>query len=77
MAEYFGRGVFNSYKVIGDALSLQKMAPKKAAARKVEELTSYGAETEGKIRQNENARTRSGAVPVSVSEGRVRVQENK
>lgn len=74
-AEYFGRGVFNTYKVIREALSLQKTAPKQIDTNKKDQQQSSSSGAEGKARQSENTRVKSGSM--AVSEGRVRLQENK
>lgn len=73
-ADYFRRGVFNSYKVFAwDNKSLglgdvQKKVEKKRSL-------NYGAGAEAKIRQAENARHKSAIV--SVPEGRIRLQESR
>lgn len=84
-AEYFGRGVFNTYKVITDNTfdkNLLKFAPKtevvketvkKSAKIKETPVLEYGLGAEAKIRQVENARGKP-TIP-NTSEGKVRLQE--
>lgn len=84
-AEYFGRGVFNTYKLITDNAfdkNFVKPTPKTEPARGAKQsrektkrspVLEYGLGAEAKIRQVENARGKPAIV--SASEGKVRVQE--
>lgn len=81
-ADYFRRGVFNTYKVFTtseksfvalDELQNVTSVTKKNILPKMEKL-DYGAGAEARIRQVENARSRTSAI-VAVPEGRMRVQE--
>lgn len=74
-ADYFRRGVFNTYKVI--TTITEKNVALDQLSKKVEKKQSlnYGAGAEAKIRQVENARGKS--TIVSVPEGRVRLQESR
>ncbi|KAJ8916872.1 hypothetical protein NQ315_005879 [Exocentrus adspersus] len=80
-AEYFGRGVFNKYKVITDEavtknLSLsEKINIFKPTVKKVEDSSlNYGYGAEARLRQGE---VKSAIKPAPVSEGRMRVQEQR
>nr|XP_023025769.1 vacuolar protein sorting-associated protein 11 homolog [Leptinotarsa decemlineata] len=77
-AEYFGRGVFNKYKVITDE-SIQKSLDipesiKNKQNPKKSETVSYGAGAEARLRQTE-IKSKPSAMPIS--EGRMRIQEHK
>ncbi|XP_017782805.1 PREDICTED: vacuolar protein sorting-associated protein 11 homolog [Nicrophorus vespilloides] len=68
-AEYFGRGVFNTVKVITDE---RKPIEKPAAMPQQKQPEKV---TEARIRQEENKRSLPAIIPKS--EGRIRMQENK
>lgn len=78
-ADYFRRGVFNTYKVITTEKSfvaldeVQNVQKKKQQRGEKKVGLNYGAGAEAKIRQVENARGKAAAV--AVPEGRMRVQE--
>lgn len=78
-ADYFRRGVFNTYKVIRTEKSLVLDELQNVTKKRVEQQykpvvsANYGAGAEAKIRQVENARNK-GAI-VAIPEGRIRVQE--
>lgn len=79
-ADYFRRGVFNTYKVIRpektfvlDELQNVTKKPRAVEPKQVSGGLSYGAGAEAKIRQVENARHK--AAIVAIPEGRMRVQE--
>nr|XP_008196910.1 PREDICTED: vacuolar protein sorting-associated protein 11 homolog [Tribolium castaneum] len=73
-AEYFGRGVFNKYKVIRDEVRETAPADKIEKKRVVEpEVRNYGLGAEARLRQVE----KQGQVLIPTSEGRVRVQEHR
>ncbi|CAH1993182.1 unnamed protein product [Acanthoscelides obtectus] len=79
-AEYFGRGVFNKYKVITDEameknLGVPIVSTSKPPVRKAaSETRSYGMGAEARLRQTE---VKSKPGPVPISEGRIRLQEQR
>ncbi|CAH1116293.1 unnamed protein product [Phaedon cochleariae] len=80
-AEYFGRGVFNKYKVITDestqksvSVPDKKIDTQKKIKQPEKEVRSYGAGAEARMRQTE-VKSKPGAVPIS--EGRMRIQEHR
>nr|CAH7725796.1 unnamed protein product [Callosobruchus chinensis] len=79
-AEYFGRGVFNKYKVITDEtldknISVPMMNPSKPTVHKNDpESKNYGMGAEARLRQTE---VKSKPGPVPISEGRIRLQEQR
>lgn len=79
-ADYFRRGVFNTYKVITAEKSfaldeLQNVTTTATKPKKIKpaNLLNYGAGAEAKIRQVENARSKPAMI--AVPEGRIRIQE--
>ena len=80
-AEYFGRGVFNKVKVITDptidkTFSMYDIKEQiKTPVPAISQFPMYGVKTEAKMRQIENLK--AGPTLVPISEGRLRVQENK
>lgn len=72
-AEYFGRGVFNKYKVIRDEVQEKIVFPEKKLIEK-SEVRNYGMGAEARLRQVEK---KAGQVIIPTSEGRVRLQEHK
>jgi hypothetical protein len=72
-AEYFGRGVFNKYKVIRD--DTPDKVDKSEKKRTVEpEIRNYGSGAEARLRQTEK---QAGQVLIPIPEGRVRLQEHR
>ncbi|XP_030768032.1 vacuolar protein sorting-associated protein 11 homolog [Sitophilus oryzae] len=83
-AEYFGRGVFYNYKVLRDEnleknLGLPENADLKLSSKLPanipQNFKNYGPGAEARIRQMENSRAQVSLD--SVSEGRMRMQENR
>ncbi|KAG5888950.1 hypothetical protein JTB14_012209 [Gonioctena quinquepunctata] len=79
-AEYFGRGVFNKYKVITDeplqkSLNIPEQVEIKKETKKREgDTRNYGAGAEARLRQTE---IKSKATAMPISEGRMRIQEHR
>lgn len=85
VAEYFGRGVFNKYKLLIDDELKEKGTPRESivdsakalVVRNVEkEERNYGSGAEAKIRKSENARSNNKVI-IPTPEGRVRLQEHR
>lgn len=90
-AEYFGRGVFNKYKVITDE-TMQKnltlpdkvevVVPKKTQqlqrSTDFSDIKNYGPGAEARIRQTEHlGNNKTNKIMVPVAEGRMRIQEQR
>ncbi|XP_050309231.1 vacuolar protein sorting-associated protein 11 homolog isoform X2 [Anthonomus grandis grandis] len=78
-AEYFGRGVFNKYKILSDELVEKTLGlsekPESKAKLIIPEMREYGPGAEARIRQTEGNRK---AVHIdTISEARMRVQESR
>lgn len=78
-AEYFGRGVFNKYKVIRDETMEDNIIPPKIEKKTIAyvpepEVRNYGPGAEGRLRQAEKS---AGNIIIPQSEGRIRLQENR
>lgn len=79
-AEYFGRGVFNQYKIITNEKNYKIMEKKKdniptSLIPKMEkEIKTYGPGAEARMRQFEQKNIKQNLQP---SEGRLRLQEDK
>ncbi|RZC36529.1 vacuolar protein sorting-associated protein 11 -like, partial [Asbolus verrucosus] len=77
-AEYFGRGVFNKYKVIrDDGVEKSLVIPEKMEKKPVitePEVRNYGLGAEARLRQSER---QAGQVIIPTPEGRMRLQEHR
>lgn len=72
-AEYFGRSVFNKVTIVTEPSLTNPLPPLSKESTPVKSETEYKT-TEGRLRQTEG---KSSVQPVSISEGRLRLQERQ